>query len=803
MKRILTQKDNPIPTCAVDNCAVVENIKPIPPEVNRRVRTSAAMLGLAISMGASSLLLPQQSDGAMAAEPTDSSVVPTVPAPVTEAAPTPTPEVKSVKTTVLSTLKPLGLGHKVQDSNSISSETPMYRVEPRAFTQPIAEPGTATFNPQSSRFSPPAKTTISALKGSIQELKAGDRVAAQSEFYGVAPDRVGQSAAQEASASVSVSEPVTVPGYVGEQLKVKQTVALNRLKESSNRLRSSLAEWKSEESTSSFAQGTELPQPTVVPNSIQPIAEKPSGVTETFNRFPKASVAASTVAAPEVLTNTAQFHKLRQATVASDVPQVVLPEPAETNAPVSLLYQVKPGDTLGEIARNYGVSPTVLAQANDLSNPNRLKVSQMLAIPSSQPTSATSESIAYLPASEKLPKPEPLATNAVLSTPLVPASTPTLPVVSALAPNADASRDEGPTVPVPNWEAGKNGSVSGLGTDAPSQKFNGELASVPNQPSSLTKQLAASDRKSADATAIEVPEAFEPGTTTVAADSALKKSSDSRSKNHYSPYVERLRAEIFQLREQYRTQQASETPSPNAQRYSAASIDNSASSSYEPVNPEFNPNRYNEALQAEIRKRSEQQPVQRVQTRTPLPEPTTTARSRSQQQLLATAPAGPEAYQPFNQSLPGRLVSPELPPLNAPDNYLPNGINQNFNGYMWPTKGVITSGFGRRWGRMHKGIDIAAPTGTPIFAAAPGIVVYARYNNGGYGNLVDIKHADGSLTRYGHNSRILVQEGQYVEQGQQIAAMGSTGRSTGPHCHFEVHPPGQGAVNPIAFLPRR
>jgi murein DD-endopeptidase MepM/ murein hydrolase activator NlpD len=104
---------------------------------------------------------------------------------------------------------------------------------------------------------------------------------------------------------------------------------------------------------------------------------------------------------------------------------------------------------------------------------------------------------------------------------------------------------------------------------------------------------------------------------------------------------------------------------------------------------------------------------------------------------------------------------------------------------------------------MHRGIDIAAPTGTPIFAAAPGVVVYARWNSGGYGNLVDIRHADGSLTRYGHNSRILVQEGQVVEQGQHISAMGSTGFSTGPHLHFEIHPPGRGAVNPMAFLPRR
>ena len=104
---------------------------------------------------------------------------------------------------------------------------------------------------------------------------------------------------------------------------------------------------------------------------------------------------------------------------------------------------------------------------------------------------------------------------------------------------------------------------------------------------------------------------------------------------------------------------------------------------------------------------------------------------------------------------------------------------------------------------MHRGIDIANAVGTPIYASAPGVVVRAGWNNGGYGNVVDIRHSDGSMTRYGHNSRILVQVGQQVEQGQTIAAMGSTGFSTGPHSHFEVHPSGKGAVNPIAFLPER
>ncbi len=157
------------------------------------------------------------------------------------------------------------------------------------------------------------------------------------------------------------------------------------------------------------------------------------------------------------------------------------------------------------------------------------------------------------------------------------------------------------------------------------------------------------------------------------------------------------------------------------------------------------------------------------------------------------------------ETLRGRIQAtpspvPELPPLAAAGSYLPEPA-ELFQGYMWPARGVFTSGFGMRWGRMHKGIDIAGPIGTPIMAAATGIVSFAGWNSGGYGNLVEIEHPDGSLTRYAHNHRILVSAGQEVIQGQLIAEMGSTGNSTGPHLHFELYPPGTDAADPLAYLP--
>lgn len=147
----------------------------------------------------------------------------------------------------------------------------------------------------------------------------------------------------------------------------------------------------------------------------------------------------------------------------------------------------------------------------------------------------------------------------------------------------------------------------------------------------------------------------------------------------------------------------------------------------------------------------------------------------------------------------GEEIALNLPPLPSSEEYLP----ETFDGYIWPAKGVLTSGYGWRWGRLHKGIDIAAPVGTPIFAAAAGKVVSAGWNSGGYGNLVKLKHLDGSMTLYAHNHRILVNYGQKVNQGEQIAEMGNTGFSTGSHLHFEIHSKNRGIIDPLALLSRK
>jgi murein DD-endopeptidase MepM/ murein hydrolase activator NlpD len=119
-------------------------------------------------------------------------------------------------------------------------------------------------------------------------------------------------------------------------------------------------------------------------------------------------------------------------------------------------------------------------------------------------------------------------------------------------------------------------------------------------------------------------------------------------------------------------------------------------------------------------------------------------------------------------------------------------------GFIWPVNAPITSPFGWRWGRMHEGIDLGAAYGTPITAAAAGVVIYAGWE-GGYGNLVVIDHGGGLATAYGHQSRIAVSTGQSVSQGETIGYVGSTGHSTGPHLHFEVRVNGE-AVDPLGYL---
>jgi murein DD-endopeptidase MepM/ murein hydrolase activator NlpD len=118
--------------------------------------------------------------------------------------------------------------------------------------------------------------------------------------------------------------------------------------------------------------------------------------------------------------------------------------------------------------------------------------------------------------------------------------------------------------------------------------------------------------------------------------------------------------------------------------------------------------------------------------------------------------------------------------------------------FLWPVSGPITSPFGMRWGKLHPGIDIGVPTGTPVHASAAGKVIWCGWMSG-YGNFVVIDHGGGFATAYGHNSRVAVSCGEEVAQGQVVAYSGCTGFCTGPHVHFEIRVNGT-PVDPLTYL---
>ncbi|MDR6113340.1 M23 family metallopeptidase [Sphingomonas sp. NCPPB 2930] len=196
----------------------------------------------------------------------------------------------------------------------------------------------------------------------------------------------------------------------------------------------------------------------------------------------------------------------------------------------------------------------------------------------------------------------------------------------------------------------------------------------------------------------------------------------------------------------------------------------------------------------------------------------------SGQGAIAATGRAAATHSPAGHAAPAKAVGGEYIPANSAEASADLRTDQQFRTLFqtWKKmdsvqKGVIaipsvqpveqlkfTSNFGirsdpfRGTAAMHAGVDIPGPVGTPIYATADGIVDHAGWQ-GGYGNLVEINHGKGIATRYGHLSKILVADGARVTRGQLIALMGSTGRSTGPHLHYEVRMDGH-AVNPVPFL---
>ncbi|MGK5084072.1 M23 family metallopeptidase [Bdellovibrionota bacterium FG-1] len=130
----------------------------------------------------------------------------------------------------------------------------------------------------------------------------------------------------------------------------------------------------------------------------------------------------------------------------------------------------------------------------------------------------------------------------------------------------------------------------------------------------------------------------------------------------------------------------------------------------------------------------------------------------------------------------------------------PGAVEVSTGIFHWPLKSVqVTSVYGRRGSEFHEGIDLRAPSGTPVYAAQDGTVIYAGSKIRGYGRLVVLRHQQEVSTVYAHNSRLLVKAGQFIHVGQQIAVSGNSGHSSGPHLHFEVRSR-LAALDPMRFL---
>jgi murein DD-endopeptidase MepM/ murein hydrolase activator NlpD len=149
-------------------------------------------------------------------------------------------------------------------------------------------------------------------------------------------------------------------------------------------------------------------------------------------------------------------------------------------------------------------------------------------------------------------------------------------------------------------------------------------------------------------------------------------------------------------------------------------------------------------------------------------------------------------------ALPVETITPTEPALVAPIS--PEGPMPEVETFLWPVNGAINSGFGSRGSSFHDGIDIGASEGTPIRATEAGEVIYSDQLRG-YGNIVIVRHAGGIVSVYAHNETNLVREGQGVARGEVVARVGSTGRVTGPHLHFEIRR-NNAAEDPLRYLPQ-
>lgn len=641
-----------------------------------RVRRSAAMIGLAISMGATGMLLSQDKAAMAANAVTANTAIPSL------------PNISDAETRD-NQLTPLALKHKVEAGETLAQLAQDYQVRLEVIASinnltltaklepgetikiPAAKDSVGKITPKSSTDSKPQnknlgtksvntsldhlRETRQRLQDSLAELKTEEaKVTAQGEATADVSqplNKASEPLTMVEVEKVEVAQAIEIPVFSAED--EQESVAVKEKKEKLASLTGSILE-KNEQSDIPVVPSLE-PKTTAKIESDQPISLDVIPAEEDKQTF-----------------ESPQSIQLTSPEQTSFIPPTKPAVPKPIIKAIEKSYQVRPGDTLNSIARRHGISTQELIRANGITNANLIRVNQTLKIPQAN-TVAQAQ----------------------------PARTSTLPsVFEQFQSNNQSSRSL----------------ISSRETE------------------SIDIQISSAQQS----------------------------------------HTDKLKADIVTLQQDY------------GQRESEVSLE-------QPRSRSSNKTVVGQTLNSEW-----------ASDRTEIKSPQLAIEERlnnRKPELISAAPSNPTTYNNAFQIPVGTAVGPDLPGVSNPDDYLPDAP-MKFTGHIWPSRGVLTSGFGPRWGRMHKGIDIAAPVGTPIVASAPGEVITAGWNSGGFGNLVKVRHPDGSVTLYAHNSRILVRRGQKVEQGQQIAEMGSTGYSTGPHLHYEIHPKGRGAHNPMAFLPK-
>jgi murein DD-endopeptidase MepM/ murein hydrolase activator NlpD len=740
----------------MDSIPHSEITKPACGEGQRRVRTSAAAIGLAISMGAATMALSKPSNASVVSEPSNETRnAADEQQPETPSIEAPSDEVGEASADGLASAL---MVPSIDKTAVIPEET--------STSAPLAS-DTAKGVDAANAPTAPAETQY--IQYTVRHNQTLWQIA---DAYQVSLEAIAQANGISADASLSVGQVLDIPVQEGMNRRPEFDVLADANEFTANRKTLEKAidvrdfsHDDHDQSPSASIGVTGATGATEHIAYIAPLLEDSSlEGNGDFNSSAHDTTQSPIAAVPRPFRTlssrlTPGFEDLAPQSETALVPSVL-------NTRVSNVHRVALGETLSSVASRHGVSLDALIAANNLTNPDRLLPGQELVLP------AVSGNVYGSLAA--LPHQGVTAETGVIA--------PTTPRVAAPASRiaAVSRRDQ-------SLEQRTDRPVSSTTTIAPRVTAQPTLVQPTTaQPTiALATPVTAAETQSVD-------------------------------------YAASLRGEIERLRSQTPARAVLETRESteiaaipttfNVNRDSAPSLKPTPARAMASlrVNPEFSArDSVREAASAAsvLEKPMLQDTAQDGELSgvvvTPSPAPLVASRDTGAidtADTVAVAPLGSSNYAPV---LPPRSVSPDIPALAAVGEYLPSAKTPmgEFNGYVWPAQGVLTSGYGWRWGRMHNGIDIGAPTGTPIVAAAPGVVTYARWNSGGYGNLVEVTHPDGSLTLYAHNNRIVVEEGDQVEQGQHIADMGSTGFSTGPHLHFELHSAGQGVVNPVAYLP--